>query len=56
MKPPAVLLDDRENYVFIRELEASYVLEREILTDPGAFFPVTGVRTRPQSLYVPRSP
>jgi hypothetical protein len=52
----AVLLDDRENYVFIRELEASYVLEREILTDPGAFFPVTGVRTRPQSLYVPRSP
>jgi 4-amino-4-deoxy-L-arabinose transferase-like glycosyltransferase len=52
----AVLLDDRESYVFIRELEASYVLDRELLTDPAAFFPVTGVRTRPLSLYVPRSP
>jgi hypothetical protein len=52
----AIVLDEPETYFFIREVETSYVRDRELFADPDAFFPVTGVRTRPQYLYVPRRP
>ncbi len=34
-------------------LEGRYVRQQPLFADRSAFFPVTGVRTRPESLYVP---
>ncbi len=50
----AIVIDEPESYFFMPELEAAYVRERELFTDPAVFFPVTGMRTRPQYVYVPR--
>jgi hypothetical protein len=52
----AIVLDEPEEYVFLPEVEASYVRDRVLFADPGVFFPVTGMRTRPQYVYVPRKP
>ncbi len=37
-----------------REIDESYRRQRDAILDPGAFFPVTGMRTRPKGLYLPK--
>jgi hypothetical protein len=37
-----------------REIDESYRRQRDAILDPAAFFPVTGMRTRPKGLYLPR--
>jgi Dolichyl-phosphate-mannose-protein mannosyltransferase len=52
----AIVLDEGSDYFFTPEIEASYVRARDLLADPEAFFPVTGVRTRPQRIYLRAPP
>jgi hypothetical protein len=42
------------NHPFLDELDAAYVAERPLTELGGAFFTVTGGRTRPDTLYRPR--
>jgi hypothetical protein len=50
----AIILDNR-NYYFMAEIDASYVLQSTVFSEPGVFLPVTGgLTTRPEYLYVPR--
>ncbi|MFO0759928.1 MAG: glycosyltransferase family 39 protein [Byssovorax sp.] len=37
-----------------REIDESYRRQRDAIIDPAAFFPVTGMRTRPKGVYLPR--
>jgi hypothetical protein len=51
----AIVLDDRFDYVFKPDVEASYVLKSVVFSEPGVFYPVTGgLISRPQYLYVPK--
>src|SRR5262249_15125324 len=38
----AIVLDDRSQYVFRPDVDASYELKAELFHDPGVFYPVTG--------------
>jgi dolichyl-phosphate-mannose-protein mannosyltransferase len=50
----AIVIDEPDGYAFMPEIEASYLRTRDLFADPDVFFPVTGTRTRPQHVYVPR--
>jgi hypothetical protein len=51
----AIVLDDRTTYFFMREIEASYVLQSRVFSDPNVLYPLTGgVVGRPDYFYVPK--
>jgi hypothetical protein len=50
----AVILDTR--WWFQEELEAHYEESEPVFTEPNVFYPVSGSRTRPERVYVPRRP
>jgi len=50
----AVILDT--GWWFQEELEAHYEPADPVFTDPKVFWPVSGARTRPERVYVPRRP
>jgi hypothetical protein len=51
-----IVLDDKTSYFFMPEIEASYVLQSTVFSEPGVFLPVTGgVITRPDFIYVPKA-
>jgi hypothetical protein len=38
------------------DIEASYVMQSTVFSDPGVFFPVTGgLISRPEYVYVPKA-
>ena len=50
----AAIVLDEDLWFFQAELERGYAKVRPLLADVPGFWPVTGMRTRPQSLYQPR--
>ena len=52
----AIVLDDTVNYLFMPDIEESYVLQSRVFSEPDVFFPVTGgVISRPDYVYVPKT-
>jgi len=52
----AIIVDDATSYYFMRDIEASYVVQSRVFSEPGVFFQVTGgVICRPEYVYVPKA-
>jgi hypothetical protein len=50
----AMVVVDRADPWLQPELDTSYVVRKRAFDDPRAFWPVTGLRIRPELIYVPR--
>jgi dolichyl-phosphate-mannose-protein mannosyltransferase len=52
----AIVLDDTTSYYFMQDVDAAYVMQAKVFSDPGVFLPVTGgIIGRPEFVYVPRA-
>jgi len=53
----AIILDSptSDHWLALPEFDRYYIKQQSLLEDSPAFFPVTGLRTRPDTIYVPRN-
>ena len=49
----AAIVLDVDDWWLSSDFDQSYVKRGQVFDDPNVFFPVTGVQTRPESIYQP---